>query len=92
MVDTVLSSPSLPPAILESCKIFLFVTADAPPNGKRQKVLAGDKKSTERIVSVVVAQPIKVAMRVLRSNDGRLDEGQAERKGIVDSGGGVICE
>lgn len=42
--------------------------------------------NTERIVSVVVAQGIKWAMRVLKP-----EEADEDVK-VVDSGGGVMCE
>ncbi|WVF67082.1 hypothetical protein IAT40_001827 [Kwoniella sp. CBS 6097] len=83
-VDLILSSPPLPQAIIERCKIFLFLTSSPPPpistsssntSTKRQKldsVLSAGKKGAakERIVSVVVAQGIKWAMRVLGDDDG----------------------
>jgi N-acetyltransferase len=83
MVDLVLSAPPLEGVMLERCKVFLFVTASPPPM-RRTRLLPGSKQrsSTERVVGVVVAQPIKIAMRVVRETDGR----------AVDSGGGVMCE
>lgn len=86
-VDTVLSAPPLPPAIRERCKLFLGVTASPAPvkqGAKRSRPIAPPGKNRERVIGVVVAQPIKWAMRVLR--DG--EEGQ----GVVDSGSGVMCE
>ena len=83
MVDTVLSAPALPTPILDTCKIFLFVTSSPPPSGKRLKS-ASKISNRERIVSVVIAQPIKVAMRVLRGDEAGT--------GGIDSGGGVVCE
>ena len=92
-VDTVLSSPPLPPSILDACKIFLFITASSPPamSGKRRrldKTIDGSRKDMrERVVSVVVAQGIKWALRVLRPADER-----GGREEAIDSGGGVLCE
>lgn len=88
MVDTVLSAPALPPSILKACKIFLLVTSSPPPLavGKRRKLLearADNAKPRERIVGMVVSQPIKWAMRVLRED---------EKGNGIDSGGGVMCE
>lgn len=95
-VDLSLSSPPLPPAILERCRIFLLITSSQPPlsaTGKRKPSLSasgqsGKSAKGERIVSIVVAQGIKWAMRVLDSQDA------SDKAGIkvVDSGGGVICE
>lgn len=85
MVDTVLDAPRLEDDMLERCKIFLLVTASPPPVQKKPRLAPGPKQKTmERVVGVVVAQPIKVAMRVTKGSD---DQAQA-----VDSGGGVICE
>lgn len=81
-IDTVLSSPPLPSAILDQCKIFLFTTTSPPP-GRLKGTQKGAPK--ERVVSVVVSQPIKWAMRVLKPNEGK--GGQ-----VVDSGEGVLCE
>ena len=85
-MDTVLSSPALEERMLERCKVFLFVTSSPPPNPKRQRPLPGAKSKTtvERVVSVVVAQPIKEALRVVK--DAETGDGH------VDSGGGVMCE
>ncbi|KAK4689903.1 N-acetyltransferase, partial [Tremellales sp. Uapishka_1] len=83
-VDTVLSSPPLPTPILDACKVFLLLTAAPPPCGKRRKV---EKVSTkERIIGVVVAQPIKWAMRIIRSGE------EAAGTSRIDSGGGVMCD
>lgn len=85
MVDTVLDAPRLEDSMLERCKIFLLVTSSPPPTIKRSRLVPGSKpKVIERIVGVVVAQPIKTAMRVVSVSDtsGR----------VVDSGGGVMCE
>jgi hypothetical protein len=81
-IDTVLSSPPLPPAILEKCKIFLFTTTSPPP-GRLQPTKGAPK---ERVVSVVVSQPIKWAMRVLTPNE------KGSGGNVVDSGEGVLCE
>ncbi|WOO78984.1 N-acetyltransferase ESCO2 [Vanrija pseudolonga] len=86
-VDTVLSAPALPPAIRERCKLFLAVTASPAPvkqGAKRARPIAPPGKNRERVVGVVVAQPIKWAMRVLRDGE--------EGEGVVDSGGGVMCD
>jgi len=85
-VDTVLSSPALDPPMLERCRIFLFVTSSPPPTSKKARPLPGGKQrpNVDRIVSVVVAQPIKVAMRVLRDGE--------PSTGCVDSGSGIMCE
>lgn len=96
MVDTVLSAPALPRAILDNCKVFLLVTASPPlpstATGQRKRPkLSGVRDGAiprERIVGVVVAQRIRWAMRVLRDSDGE----QRDRLKIVDTGGGVICE
>ena len=88
MVDTVLSSPTLPTPILDTCKVFFFVTLSDPPSSKRLKRVpapsAKDRKPRERIVSVVVAQPIKVGMKVLCRGENVA--------GQVNSGDGVVCE
>ena len=87
-VDTVLSAPPLPEAILDQCNVFLFLTSSPPPtSAKRSRPIPGSKRKDdqERVVSVVVAQPIKVAMRVLRP-------GEDSDVSVVDSGGGVVCE
>jgi len=81
-IDTVLSSPPLPPVILDQCKIFLFTTTSPPP-GRLQPTRGAPK---ERIVSVVVAQPIKWAMKVLSPQE----KGEGGR--VIDSGEGVLCE
>lgn len=85
-VDTVLSSPALDPPMLERCRIFLYVTSSPPPTPKKARPLPGAKQraNVERVVSVVVAQPIKVAMRVL--GDGE------QSSGCIDSGSGIMCE
>lgn len=88
MVDMVLSAPPLPAAILNACKIFLLVTSSPPPlaEGKRRRLLearADGAKPRDRVVGVVVSQPIKWAMRVLREDE----EGNG-----IDSGGGVMFE
>jgi len=62
--------------------MFLFTTSSPPP-GRLKSTQKGPPK--ERVVSVVVAQPIKWAMRVLKPNEGK--GGQ-----VVDSGEGVLCE
>ncbi|EIW68890.1 hypothetical protein TREMEDRAFT_68850 [Tremella mesenterica DSM 1558] len=90
MVDTVLSSPPLPTAILSQCKVFLFLTSSPPSNThKRSKPNVGQqgRSQKERVVGVVVAQKIKWAMRVLRPG-----EQLGEDVRVVDSGGGVICD
>ncbi|ORX36301.1 hypothetical protein BD324DRAFT_651542 [Kockovaella imperatae] len=85
MVDTVLSAPALPTPILDTCKIFLFLTTSPAPSGKRLRPGSSAKGSNkERIVSVVVAQPIKTAMRVLKEMESVDHQ--------VDSGGGVVCD
>ncbi|WVQ79064.1 hypothetical protein IAT38_001157 [Cryptococcus sp. DSM 104549] len=102
-VDRVLSSPPLPPPILDRCKIFLFLTASPPPppppskQAKRPRVdvskTSGQGK--ERVVSVVVAQGIKWAMRVLGYGE-KLGEGASGEGGkrVVESGGlgSVMCD
>ncbi|KAK8861414.1 hypothetical protein IAR55_002233 [Kwoniella newhampshirensis] len=97
-VDLVLSSPPLPPAILDQCKIFVFLTSSpAPPpsssTAKRPrldvsslKVSSSSSVGKERIVSVVVAQGIKFAMRVL--SDGESVAGGVESGGF----GSVTCD
>ncbi|OCF32379.1 hypothetical protein I316_06049 [Kwoniella heveanensis BCC8398] len=108
-VDLVLSSPPLPPAIIERCKIFLLLTSSPPPppashrskssTTKRQRldpvlsaVAAKKSSGKERVVSVVVAQGIKWAMRVLASA-GEMKP-KLECKTVVSSGGlgSVICD
>ncbi|WVQ73755.1 hypothetical protein IAR50_003335 [Cryptococcus sp. DSM 104548] len=97
-VDLVLSAPALPPSILAQCKIFLFLTSSPPPpppeaTAKRQKLdptlSKANKDGKERVISVVVAQGIKWAMRVLR--DG---EGVEGKEKVVETGGfgSVSCE
>jgi N-acetyltransferase len=89
-VDTVLSAPALPPDMLARCKLFLAVTACEPPATPGAKRRPGPKPKeggTERVVGVVVAQPIKWAMRVLRDTAADAEGGQ-----VVDSGDGVMCE
>lgn len=76
-VDTVLSAPPLPPPIRARCKLVVAVASGS----------GGGKKPDDRVVGVVVAQPIKTAMRVLSDTDDK--EG---KPGLVDSGGGVVCE
>ncbi|ORY25853.1 hypothetical protein BCR39DRAFT_589986 [Naematelia encephala] len=93
-VDTVLSSPPLPSSILSTCKIFLFLTASPPPSSsaKRPRPLPrgladpkdSKRQAKERVVAVVVAQPIKWAMRVLKPAE--------TIQQVVDSGGGVLCD
>ena len=83
-IDTVLSSPPLPSAILDRCKVFLFTTTSPPPGRLKPGQNKGAPK--ERVVSVVVSQPIKWAMKVLRSNEN------VKGGSIVDSGEGVLCE
>ncbi|WWC99164.1 hypothetical protein V866_006059 [Kwoniella sp. B9012] len=99
-VDRVLSSPPLPQAILERCKIFLFVTSSPPPTNstKRQKLDNSISKKVvqrERVVGVVVAQGIKWAMRVLKDGEQLQGEGaEKEQKVVVESGGfgSVTCD
>ncbi|WVW79992.1 hypothetical protein I302_101965 [Kwoniella bestiolae CBS 10118] len=98
-VDRVLSSPPLPPAILERCKIFLFVTSSPPPvsTAKRQKLDNSISKKVvqkERVVGVIVAQGIKWAMRVLKDGELTASEGKEEKKVVVESGGfgSVTCD
>lgn len=79
-VDGVLSASPLTPRMREACKLVLAVSSCPPPNAKRGTKADG----RERIVGVVVAQPIKTAMRVLRTGE------DVDNK--VDSGGGVVCE
>lgn len=74
-VDTVLSAPALPPAIRERCKLFLAISGDSKKS---------ERKKEERVVGVVVSQPIKSALRVLSESE--------DASGMVDSGGGVVCE
>ncbi|ODO06180.1 hypothetical protein L198_01412 [Cryptococcus wingfieldii CBS 7118] len=95
-VDLVLSAPALPPPILAQCKIFLFLTSSPPPppsesTAKRQKLdptlRQANKDGRERVISVVVAQGIKWAMRVLK-------DGEGVDKKVVETGGfgSVSCE
>ncbi|KAK6907203.1 hypothetical protein I203_101193 [Kwoniella mangroviensis CBS 8507] len=99
-VDRVLSSPPLPQAILERCKVFLFVTSSPPPasSTKRQKLdssISIKVVQRERVVGVVVAQGIKWAMRVLKDGEQLQCEGaEKERKVVVESGGfgSVTCD
>ncbi|WVQ62728.1 uncharacterized protein L199_000876 [Kwoniella botswanensis] len=99
-VDRVLSSPPLPRAILERCKIFLFVTSSPPPasSTKRQKLdnsISRNVVQRERVVGVVVAQGIKWAMRVLKDGEQLQGEGaEREQKVVVESGGfgNVTCD
>ncbi|WRT65554.1 uncharacterized protein IL334_002499 [Kwoniella shivajii] len=104
-VDRVLSSPPLPQPILESCKIFLFLTSSPPPppsnTTKRLKLdLAISKKAVqrERVVGVVVAQGIKWAMKVLKDGeqpDSIIELGNTGGKmEVVESGGlgSVTCD
>jgi N-acetyltransferase len=79
-VDGVLSASPLTPKMREACKLVLAVSSCPPPNAKRGAKADG----RERIVGVVVAQPIKTAMRVLRTGE------DVDNK--VDSGGGVVCD
>ncbi|KAL7419611.1 hypothetical protein Q5752_005523 [Cryptotrichosporon argae] len=83
-VDTVLSSPPLPPAIRAHCKVFLVTTSAPPPAKTAKRQRPSGAKDTDRVVAVVVAQPIKWAMRVLPA-DERIE-------GAVDSGDGVFCD
>ncbi|CAK9783366.1 hypothetical protein CC85DRAFT_90012 [Cutaneotrichosporon oleaginosum] len=78
-VDGVLSASPLTPKMRDACKLVLATTTSPPPNAKR-----GVKVDRERIVGVVVAQPIETAMRVLHSGE--------DVKDSVDSGGGVVCD
>nr|XP_018264561.1 uncharacterized protein I303_02731 [Kwoniella dejecticola CBS 10117]OBR86719.1 hypothetical protein I303_02731 [Kwoniella dejecticola CBS 10117] len=99
-VDRVLSSPPLPPAIMQRCKIFLFVTSSPPPLSKssvakkRQKLDTAISKKVvqkERVIGVVVAQGIKWAMRVL--SDGEV-QNKPKGKVVIESGGfgSVTCD
>lgn len=81
-VDAVLSASPLTPRMREHCKLILAITSCAPPKGKTKRWTKEDAR--ERIVGVVVAQPIKHAMRVLG--------GDEDIDGKVESGGGVMCE
>ncbi|WVR03963.1 hypothetical protein IAU60_000962 [Kwoniella sp. DSM 27419] len=102
-VDTVLSSPSLPAPILDRCKIFLFLTCSPPPQPSRVSTSSGGAKRLrpdiegikralpkERVVSVVVAQGIKWAMRILPEGD----QCEAVDRKVVESGGlgSVTCD
>ena len=102
-VNTVLSSPALPQSMLSKCKIYLFVTSSSPPilpTNKRPKSSLQTKKtkSVDRVVGCVVAQPIKVGMKVVQNpGDGNVSVKDCV---IVDHGsqgdgtdgqGGVIC-
>ncbi|GMK56659.1 hypothetical protein CspeluHIS016_0304990 [Cutaneotrichosporon spelunceum] len=78
-VDGVLSASPLTPKMREACKLVLAITSSLPLNVKAAKV-----DGRERIVGVVVAQPIKTAMRVLGNDEDTEDK--------VDSGGGVVCD
>ncbi|WWC87706.1 uncharacterized protein L201_002598 [Kwoniella dendrophila CBS 6074] len=95
-VDRVLSSPPLPPPILDRCKVFLFITSSSPPapkdnTSKRQKLDTSISKKVvqrDRVVGVVVAQGIKWAMKVLKDSEqlnleptSRIGEG----KNVIDS-------
>ncbi|WWC68775.1 uncharacterized protein I206_102710 [Kwoniella pini CBS 10737] len=101
-VDRVLSSPPLPPTIIERCKIFLFVTSSPPLpsklSNKRQKLDTSISKKVvqkERVIGVVVAQGIKWAMRVLKVNDqsdlntklSTEDKEDKEKTILIESGG-----
>lgn len=96
-VDRVLSAPPLPPAILNRCKVFVFLTHSPPPppsSSKRVKLdptdsKLGKDKDKERVVSVVVAQGIKWAMKVLK--EGKME---TENCKTIESGGfgSVTCE
>jgi N-acetyltransferase len=44
----------------------------------------------ERIVGVVVAQPIKWAMKVLTNTESRQETSSSGE--VIDSGDGVLCE
>lgn len=79
-VDGVLSASPLTAGMREHCKLILAVTSSSPPNAKRRT----KEDARERIIGVVVAQPIKHAMRVLNHDE--------DVAGKVDSGGGVVCE
>lgn len=79
-VDGVLSASPLTPGMRKHCKLILAITSSAPPKGNRWT----KEDARERIVGVVVAQPIKHAMRVL--------VGDEDVDGKVESGGGVMCE
>lgn len=81
-VDNVLSASPLTAGMREQCKLVLGVTSSLPPMSSSRRKVKEDGK--ERIVGVVVAQPIKHAMRVLNMGE--------EVAGKVDSGGGVVCE
>lgn len=92
-VDTVLSSPPLSPAILDQCKIFLFVTASPAPTKRLRPGFSTERIPKERVVAVVVAQGIKWAMRVLRPDEsGPKGVGSGAGVRVVDSGEGVLCE
>ena len=91
-VDTVLSSPPLPPAILNQCKIFLFITASPAPSKRLKPGFNTDKNPKERIVGVVVAQGIKWAMRVMTPEEQVRSGTEGVKKEVVDSGDGVVCE
>ncbi|WVO20091.1 uncharacterized protein IAS62_001381 [Cryptococcus decagattii] len=96
-VDRVLSAPPLPPAILNRCKVFVFLTHSPPPppsSSKRVKLdptdnKLGKDKDKERVVSVVVAQGIKWAMKVLK--EGEMEK---EKSTTIESGGfgSVTCD
>ncbi|OXG46127.1 hypothetical protein J010_05855 [Cryptococcus neoformans] len=96
-VDRVLSAPPLPPAILDRCKIFVFLTHSPPPppsSSKRMKLdptdnKLGKNKDKERVVSVVVAQGIKWAMKVLKEG-----EMETEKSKTIETGGfgSVTCD
>ncbi len=102
-VDKVLSAPALPQAMLAKCKIYLLVTSFSPPNpssgNKRIKPSnTACKEPVNRVVGCVVAQPIKVAMRVVQETS---DVQTAVKNCVIvdhgsqgdgeDSQGSVIC-
>jgi hypothetical protein len=96
LIDTHLSSPSLPPHILAQTKTFLFLLPPLPspssssssscssisihPSSDGPSGGRGGKK--ERIVGACVVQQIREAMRVLEGGEVREREGNKGR-GIV---------
>jgi N-acetyltransferase len=92
-VDTVLSSPPLPSAIMAQCKIFLFTTSSPAPSRRLQPRTTSDRTPKERVVAIVVSQPIKWAMKLIGNTKAKVsDQTQLPPGETVDSGDGVLCE
>ena len=78
MIDISLSSPPLPAAILERCKLYLAITSSPPPTRAASRNLTPSERSLqfknkaeagkERVVGAVLSQGIKWAMRVLEAD------------------------